>query len=188
MVSQADRSEATRAALVAAGRVLFAERGYADVSVGELVNRAGVTSGALYHQFGSKERLFRAVYGELVQSVAEGILAERSTDSERDLVADCEAYLDACVDPAFHRITLVDGPAVLGWDTIRDGAQVLVQASLAAAQKKGQIPEQPLEPLARMLVAALKEAGVMIATADDPKQARADAGESVRYLIGGLLI
>lgn len=187
MATQLERSQATRQALVEAGRALFAERGYADVSVGELAKRAGVTTGALYHQFDSKEGLFKAVYADVVQGVSARIVAAREGAEEPSLIADCQIYLDACVDPAFHRIALVDGPAVIGWDQVLDTAQFMVEGTLTAARDRGEIADPPIEPLARMLAAAMKEAGVMIATAEDPAGARADASESVQRLIGGLL-
>jgi AcrR family transcriptional regulator len=186
MVTQDERNQATRSALRSAGVALFAERGYADVSVNELAKRAGVTTGALYHQFGSKEGLFKAVYAELVQGTWARVLEARDSHGEPSLIADCDAYLDACADPAFHRIT-IDGPGVIGWDQILDEAQSMIAASLTAARARGEIAELPIDSVSRMLAAALKEAGVMIATAEDPAQARAAASESARRLIAGLL-
>src|SRR4051812_30151379 len=76
---QTERAEATRAALVAAARELFAQRGYAAVGTEEIVQRAGVTRGALYHHFAGKRELFRAVYEdverELVERIAAGAMA-----------------------------------------------------------------------------------------------------------------
>lgn len=186
MVTQEQRTLATRRALMDAGRALFAERGYADVPVGEVATKAGVTTGAIYHQFDSKEGLFRAIYDELVQATWARVLSARKTGAGPGLITDCEAYLDACADPAFFRIT-ADGPAVIGWDHLIDGTRRMIEASLTAARDRGEITDAPIEPLARMLAAALKEAGVMIATASDPATARSQASDSARRLIGGLL-
>jgi AcrR family transcriptional regulator len=186
MATQSQRNEATRGALIDAGRALFAERGYGDVSVTELAERAGVTTGALYHQFASKEGLFKAVYSELVQGVGAHVLEAQKSAGTPTLLGDCEAYMAACADPAFNRIT-IDGPAVIGWDEILDEAQSMIRVSLASARDRGEIVDPPLEPLSRMLAAALKEAAVMIATAEDPAAARATANESARQLIAGLL-
>lgn len=186
MASQNERSQATRKALMRAGRELFAHRGYADVSVGEIATRAGVTTGALYHQFAGKEALFTAIYEQLVAAVWARVLSLREASSEPSLIADCEAYLDACAEPEFFRIT-TDGPAVIGWDRLVEGARAMIEVSLTAALERGEISDAPIEPLARMLAAALKEAGVMIATAEDPASARAEAGEAARRLIRGML-
>jgi AcrR family transcriptional regulator len=186
MPTQDERNQTTRAALISAGRSLFAKRGYADVSVGEIAKRAGVTTGALYHQFDSKQGLFKAIYEDLVAATWSRVLAARQQSDEPGLVADCEAYLDACADPAFYRIT-ADGPAVIGWDHLIDGTRKMIEASLTAAHARGEISDAPIGPLARMLAAALKEAGVMIATAEDHTAARAQASQSSRMLITGLL-
>jgi AcrR family transcriptional regulator len=186
MVTQEERSQSTRGALMDAGRMLFAERGYAEVSVSELAQRSGVTTGALYHQFGSKEGLFTAIYTELVDDSWGRIVAARNANAQPSLIGDCEAYLNVCSEPAFHRIT-ADAPAVIGWDQLVDGTRAMIRASLTAAYERGEIANPPLEPLVRMLAAAFKEAGVMIATADDPEQARAEASESARHLFAGLL-
>jgi AcrR family transcriptional regulator len=186
MATQSERNQVTRSALIAAGRALFAERGYADVAVADLAKRAGVTTGALYHQFGSKQELFKAIYSELVQGVGAQVLRARERSGGPSLIADCEAYMAACADPAFNRIT-IDAPAVIGWDQILDEAQSMIEASLSAARDRGEIADPPIQSLGRMLAAALKEAAVMIATAKDPERARATANESARQLVSGLL-
>jgi AcrR family transcriptional regulator len=186
MVTHSERNEATRGALLQAGTALFAERGYAEVAVGEIAARAGVTTGALYHQFASKRGLFEAVYAHLVQGVWARVLEAREGRERPSLIADCEAYLDACADPAFNRIT-IEGPAVIGLDRVLDETQSMIEASLSAAAQRGEIAGPPSGSLARMLAAALKEAAVMIARAADPDSVRATAGESARQLIGGLL-
>src|SRR6185437_6485883 len=84
------------------------------------------------------------------------------------------------------RIT-ADGPSVIGWDRIIDRAQQMFGLSLAAARERGELGDVPVAPVARMLAAALKDAGLMIATADDPAAARAEASTATRGLISGLL-
>ncbi len=186
MATQDERNQATRRALLDAARELFAQHGYTEVSVQSVAKRAGVTTGALYHQFGSKEALFTAVYDELVQRVWARVLEARERAGSASLIGDCEAYLDACADPAFNRIT-IDGPAVIGWDTILTDTQAMIQASLAEALQRGEIDEQPTPALGRMIAAALKEAAVLIATSPDPAADRAAARRGASRLLNGLL-
>jgi AcrR family transcriptional regulator len=186
MATQSERTESTRKALIDAGCGLFAERGYADVPVADIATRAQVTTGALYHQFGSKEELFRAVYAELVGRVRARVLETRQSGGEPTLLSDCEAYIAACADPAFNRIT-IDGPAVIGWDRILDEAQSMIEVSLIDAHARGELAAAPVALLARMLAAALKEAAVTIAKADGSRAARRAARDSSRRLISGLL-
>jgi AcrR family transcriptional regulator len=187
MTSQEERTRATRQALITAATTLFAERGYADVPVGEIARAAGVTTGALYHQFGSKEGLFGAVYLQMMQATFERVVAARKDAEEPSLIGDCEAFLDVAADPKYFRIT-ADGPSVIGWDRIIDRAQQMFGVSLAAARERGEIGDVPVATVARMLAAALKDAGLMIATADDPAAARAEASAAARGLISGLLL
>jgi AcrR family transcriptional regulator len=187
MVTQDERSQSTREALIQAGLALFAERGYNGVSVSEIAERAGVTTGALYHQFASKENLFKAVHTDVVQSLSARIVKARELAGKPSLITDCEVYLDACVDPAFHRVVLVDGPAVIDPGLVLDIGQLMIEGSLAAARERGEIADPPLEPLARMLAAAMKEAGVMIGSSPDSAKVREETRAGVRRLIGGLL-
>lgn len=145
-----------------------------------------MTTGALYHQFGSKDELLKAAYGQLVEGVGAQVLEARKNGGKPTLLGDCEAYQAACADPAFNRIT-IDGPAVIGWDQILDQAQSMIEASLTDAKDRGELVDAPTAQLARMLAAALKEAAVIIATADDPAAARRATTISSRKLISGLL-
>src|SRR3954453_14262881 len=119
----AERSEATRAALMTAARPLFAERGYAAVGTEEIVRAAGVTRGALYHHFNGKRKLFEAVYVqievELAERIANGALSSGATAPLAAMRAGAEMFLEACTVPEVQRIVLLDGPSVLGWDLWR---------------------------------------------------------------------
>src|SRR5579859_1901494 len=68
--TQAGRSAATRDALIAAARPLFAGQGFADVPTDAIVAAAGVTRGALYHQFADKTALFAAVLEAVEADIA----------------------------------------------------------------------------------------------------------------------
>jgi AcrR family transcriptional regulator len=190
----AERSEATRAALVAAARPLFAERGFAGVGTEEIVRAAGVTRGALYHQFRDKEDLFAAVFelleSELAQRTAAAAGASGTTDPLTELRVGAEAWLDACTEPEIQRIVLLDGPAVLGWERWREiGTRYgrgLVEAVLQAAVDAGRLAPQPIRPLAHVLMGAVDEAALYVATAEDPAAARVEVGAVLDHLITSL--
>jgi AcrR family transcriptional regulator len=192
--SQAERSEATRGALIEAARGLFAERGYAAVGTEEIVRRAGVTRGALYHHFDGKRDLFEAVYerleAELAERIAAGALAANADSPMTAMRAGAEMFLRACTEPEVHRIALMDGPSVLGWDRWREiGAEHglgLIEASLEAALEAGAIAEQPVRPLAHVLMGALDEAAMLVSRAEDPERMRAEVGRTLDSLIAAL--
>lgn len=191
---KAQRSEATRATLVAAARKLFAKRGYAGVGTEEIVRRAGVTRGALYHHFSGKEDLLRAVLHDLARELAEksAAAALKETDQWRQILAAVDAFLDACTDPAVQRIMMTDAPSVLGWDEWREiDSQYglgLVKASLENAMETGLIARQPVDPLAHLVVGALDEAAMYIARASDAGSARTEMGDSIERMLAGLRI
>src|SRR5580693_6559030 len=157
--TQADRSAATREALVAAGRRLFAETGFADVSTDAIVAAAGVTRGALYHQFADKPALFdavlEAVEADIARRLADEVAAAGVSDPVEALRHAVRTWLDICVEPEIHRIALIDGPSVLGWARWRAVCQQhvfgLVQALLAQGIELGRIRAQPARPLAHAL-------------------------------------
>jgi AcrR family transcriptional regulator len=189
---KAEQSDATRSALLVAARRLFTEHGYAATSTNEIVERAGVTRGALYHHFPAKHDLFRAVFeqleAELVDRVARAALA--GSDALEQLRLGCRAFLDICLDPAVQRIVIVEGPAVLGWETWHEIEERyghgLVVAGVAAAVDAGLVERQPVEPLANVLFGALAQAGMVVARADDPGAARTDMETAMDRLLDGL--
>lgn len=192
--TQAERSEATRDALIEAARPLFAERGYAAVGTEEIVRAAGVTRGALYHHFGGKRDLFEVVYErvevELAQRIAAGALDAGATAPLDAMRAGAEMFLCAATEPEAQRIVLLDGPSVLGWDRWREIAAEhglgLIETTLRAAIDAGAIAEQPVRPLAHVLMGALDEAAMLVARAEDPELMRAQVGRTLDALLAGL--
>ncbi|MEO9326672.1 TetR/AcrR family transcriptional regulator [Gordonia aurantiaca] len=180
--SQAERTAATRAALIAAGRKLFGERGFADVGTQEIVEHAGVTRGALYHQFDDKKGLFTAVYDAVEQDIVARIGAAVGESAADDpigaLKAGMRLFLDLCTEPEVHRITLVDAPSVLGWSEWRARGEefgfALVEGLIRSAIVAGQVTDQPTRPLAHVAIGALDEAALYVASAADRAAATAE--------------
>src|SRR5215210_493996 len=176
-----ERGEATRTALLDAARALFAERGYAGVGTEEVVRRAGVTRGALYHHFRDKRDLFRAVYEQTEEEIVAAIgarMADAGADPMALLAEGVRAFLDACGDPVMMRIGLRDAPGVLGWEEWREIGDRhglgLVTAGLRAAMDAGQIARADVRTLAHLLLSAFAEAALLIASAEDPRAERAE--------------
>jgi AcrR family transcriptional regulator len=177
---------------MSAARALFAEHGYAAVGTEAIVRAAGVTRGALYHQFADKSDLFLAVFEEeeeeLVQRI--GVLLADIADPGEVLEKGVDAWLEACADPAVQRIVLIEAPAVLGWERWREvgmrNGVGLVEAALTGAIELGRIPRQPVRPLAHVLIGALDEAALYVARADDPARAREEVRGVLHQLVAAL--
>jgi len=189
----AQRSEATRASLIAAARRLFVEKGYFATGTEEIVAEAGVgTRGALYHHFADKQALFQAVL-EAVE--ADLLSASAETPVPAGAFARLEAGLAGFLDAAatsreVQQILLIDGPAVLGWQEWRAleeryglGA---IRALLEQALSEGAIAEQPLEVLALILLAAVDEAALYVANSPDPVAAKNEAVTTMERLLHGI--
>ena len=112
------------------------------------------------------------------------------TDAMSQLRLGCQAFLDAALDPAVKRIVLLDAPAVLGWQAWREAdarhGLGLVSEALRAVMEAGLIASQPVEPLAHLLLAALNEAALLVAGADDPAATRVVVGATIDTLLTGL--
>lgn len=192
--TQAERSAATRAQLIGAGRKLFADKGFSEVSTQAIVDAAGVTRGALYHQFADKTELFAAVYEdverELVADIGRQISSAQPGDPVQAMRIGARLFLDGCSAPDVQQIVLIDAPAVLGWERwravgVKYGLGV-IEAMLAAAVEQGAIPQQPLRSTAHVLLGALDEAALFVSRAADRDQARSDMEAVCDRMISGI--
>jgi AcrR family transcriptional regulator len=185
-------AQATRDALIQAALELFTKRGYAGVGTEEIVTRAKVTRGALYHHFTDKRDLFRAVFERVEGELMEGIGArmEATDDPWELMLAGMRSFLDACEEPAVKQIALTDAPSVLGWQEWREidnrHGLGLTRGALQGAVDAGVLRSIGVEPMAHLLVAALSEAAFVIAYSDHPRKARAEVEAALIQLIEGL--
>ena len=183
----------TRRALLDTARQLFAEHGFQGTRTEEVVQRAGLTRGALYHHFRDKEDLFRAVFEEVEAEVAQS-LVRRSSDRPVNawvlFRANSEVYLDAAsTNRAYRQIVMVDGPAVFGqsaWSDRNEGPTGKIAEYLREAVAEGVLEPQPIEPLAHLLTALGEGSAMYIAHADDPVAARQEISECNERLLSGL--
>jgi len=186
--TQPERLAATRSALLKAARTIFAEQGYEAAATEEIVRRAKVTRGALYHHFADKRALFDAVVGEVAREIATRIeAATPMRDPLEALTAGTAAFLDTCLDPAVRRIYLIDAPAVLGWHRWREidaphGVRSLREGVTAMlADRPGDA--LAIEPTTFLLAGAFNEAALWIAEAKDEKLARREMDRTLAALI-----
>jgi AcrR family transcriptional regulator len=190
--TRAEQGEATRAVLIATARRLFAERGFAGVAAEEIVRAAGVTRGALYHHFDGKPGLFRAVLEQVESEVSMRFANEALSkpDPWEAMAAGLEMFLEVCQDQEVRQIALTDAPSVLGWTAWREvearHSLGLIRLGLANLIEAGVTRPQPIDPLAHAILGMLTEAGLYVASADDPEAAKAEMGEVLRRMMEGL--
>lgn len=192
--TQAERSAETRAALIAAGRKLFTEHGFTGVGTQAIGAAAGVSRGALYHQFADKTELFAAVFEDVEESVMAriGEIAARADISSPvdAMEVGARAWLDACAEPEVHRIVLIEAPSVLGWERWREACLKygigLIENLLTAAIAEGLIPQQPVLPMAHVIGAMVDEAALYVARAADPDKARQEMYDVMSRFLGAL--
>lgn len=194
-----EKGEATRERLIRAGRELFGEQGYDATSTAAILDAAGTSRGSLYHHFATKEALFDVVVDRVVADIAaeanragrEARAARPADDPVASLRAGFAVWLGTALDPAVQRIALLDAPAVLGWARLReiDTAHVLggLRAIMQQLADDGRLPPGDIDVLTHMLLAAVSEAALMIATADDPATALDAARTSVNALLDRLI-
>ncbi len=187
-------AEQTRRDLIDAARVLFAEHGYAATSLNMITDRAQLTKGALYHHFSDKKDLFTVVFTELESELLANINAAAAAepDSWLRVVGAAQAWLDGSLEQEIQQILLLDGPAVLGWDTWREIDTRLslgpMEAALRNAMRAGTIRKQAVEPLAHLLIGALNEASLAITRSSDRRTARKEVGAALAGLLEGLRV
>jgi AcrR family transcriptional regulator len=188
--------EENRAKLIAAARKAFAEKGYANAPMDDLTAEAGLTRGALYHNFGDKRGLLAAVVDQLdgeMAARAREIAEKKAGGDEGDiwqaLLAEGAAYIEMALDPEIQRIVLLDGPAVLG-----DPSQWPSQNSCLAETRKGVrslvengiMKPVDIEAASRLLNGAALNAALWVAASDNPAEVLPKAVEAFAMMAGGL--
>jgi AcrR family transcriptional regulator len=187
-----DHVEATRRALLAAARRRFGTLGFKGTSLDDVAADAGVTKGALYHHFQSKEHLFLEVYDQVEAELsARGLEAgTRGTDAVDALQRGFAAFLDLALEPEVQRIALLDAPSVLGAAAKREVdarySLAAVRAAVEVGIAEGRLVALDADVVASLLIAGCMQAALLIATADDPAAARPHVGAALDRLITGL--
>ncbi|MGW7070564.1 TetR/AcrR family transcriptional regulator [Streptomyces sp. NPDC054855] len=190
--TQAERSDATTAQLIAAAQRLFGRDGYATTSIVAVAAAAGVTKGAAYHHFRGKADLFRAVFVREQEEIAAEL--ERAAAEEADawsaLLRGCRRFLEHCLDPGFRRIVLLDAPSVLGWEGVREiqyahTLRVLTNGMRTAADA-GHFGAGDLDVRCQLMFGALCEAGMLLARSPDPASALTSVTAEAERLLSAL--
>ncbi len=179
--------------LIRVARELFADPGYSATSIEDITKKAGVTKGALYHHFRNKRDLFQAVFEELEKELVEKVImaaAGAGDDLLEGLRLGVRAFLEASLDPAVARIVLIDGPSVLGWETWKEIDErygyAITAGSLQGAMDAGLLIKRPVEPLARLFLAALSEAALQIARARDTERTMQEMTDAVWSIVDSM--
>jgi AcrR family transcriptional regulator len=186
------QAEATRELLVAVARERFTNQGYAATSIEDIVQRAGVAKGALYHHFSGKDTLFRAVYEAVQADVVSAVMAAALAAQEpwAGVRAGLSAFLDACLDPAFRRIVVLESVSVLQPE-VREGRiehveLPMLRTVLTPLLASNVLPGVAAEPLAHVALGGLYGAALFIARSPDPDTARREVDVVLDTLVGGL--
>lgn len=185
------QAEATRQLLVSVARELFAQRGYASTSVEEIIQRAGVARGALYHHFTGKDALFRTVYDAVQAETATRVVAAAVAVPQPwgAVRAGLSAFLDACLEAEFRRIVVLDSVPVLSqdvWDGGIEHNELPMLRSVLTPLVEAHLPGVPVEPLVHVALGGLYGAALYIARSPEPGAARAEADVVLDTLISGL--
>jgi AcrR family transcriptional regulator len=192
-VNRQQQALATRAAIVAAARELWAERGFFATSTSDIVTAAGVgTRGAFYAHFPNREELFLAVFDEVQQQLSSSLSGAQLTSGDplTDLQHVLLGFLDVVAAAPDIQALLVDGPALFGptrWLRAEQARGLApIEARIRDAIEAGVIDDQPTRPLAMILLMLVNDTALLIATAEDRTAVRADAGTALSRLVAGL--
>lgn len=189
--TQRERTEQTTSALVGAARELFAADGYAATSLDAVVERAGLTKGALYHHYAGKRELFAAVFEAEQARLNAGVAAAYTgvDDPWVAFEAGCRAFVEVCQEPGAQRIFLLDAPVALGWETIRrieSGSLELMVTGIERAIEAGRIEARSPRPLAHLLFGAVCESAMVVARAPDQQAALREANDELGRVLRSL--
>lgn len=190
--TRAQMVEETRGKLIAAGRKAFATKGYAASSMDDFTAEAGLTRGALYHNFGDKKGLLQAVIDQID---AEMLVRQRAAQAQgrtpwEGFLNEGIAYIEMALEPEIQRIMLLDGPAVLGDPSHWPNQTACLRTStetIEALIADGIVKPVDAEAAARLINGAALNAALWIAAADDPHAVLEKVVDAFKYLAGGLL-
>jgi AcrR family transcriptional regulator len=187
--SKKERSEQTITAVLKVAERHFAELGYALVSTDALVQEIGLTRGALYHHFGSKQGLFEAVVERIHQKAADAIQAKSGNDWQ-GFINGCLAWLEVATDPTTQRILLIDAPAVIGWERWLEldaqyGSKLLLEGIEYLTDSKILVFPSKLA-LLHLLNGAMNQMALWVAQSPNQKQARKEARDTLVQLLNQL--
>jgi AcrR family transcriptional regulator len=186
------QAEATRDLLVGIARERFVEQGYAATAIDDIVQRAGLAKGALYHHFSGKDALFKAVYDVVLAETAEAVLAAALAEHDpwAAVRAGLSGFLDACLQPAFRRVVIIDSVTVLAanaWEGGMEGVELpMLRTVLTALVDSDALPGVALDPLAHVALGGLYGSALYIARAADPQAARAQADTVLDVVLRGV--
>jgi AcrR family transcriptional regulator len=192
-VTRAEQAEASRAALLAAARSCFAEHGYDATTVAEVLRRAGMARGALYHYFpGGKDELFAAVYREVDDELYRRLDRLAPASPLAALRTSAEVFLTLCVRDDFARITVLEGPRVMAASSphgsVLGRSYTRMRDGVVAAVAAGELPDLDVDTLTTALYGAVRDLGARVAAAP-PRQRRRTAQEAlavVDHVLDGL--
>ena len=182
---RAEQVAQTRQALIDAARARFGAAGYAATSIDDIARDARVTIGALYHHFRTKAALFEAVFEQAHGQMLEAVEARalRSQTPADVLTAAIDGFLDALLDPATQQILIIDAPAVLGVSRFTELDEKNAFGPLTEAIKASGLAVRQPDVLARLMFGMLTRAGMLIATAVDPRQARDKVAATMHEIV-----
>jgi AcrR family transcriptional regulator len=186
------QAEATRELLVGIARERFVEQGYKATAMDDIVQRAGLAKGALYHHFSNKDALFKAVYDVVLEETAGAVMdaALAEEDPWTAVRAGLSAFLDACLQPAFRRIVIIDSVTVLAarsWDSGTEGVELpMLRTVLTPLVDSDALPGVALDALAHLALGGLYGSALYIARADNPEAARVEADAVLDVVLRGV--
>ena len=186
-------AEVTHGAIVEAAVARFAADGYAGANIDSIAELARVTKGAVYHHFADKAELFEAAYVAMEDRLLARVVAsvEGIDDPWGALLAGAGVFLEECCQPDFRRIALEEAPVALGWarwkaseekyflGLLNSALNAMAEAGLIAIPANGDLT-------ARVLLAALDEAGLSVGSSADPEAERHQALDLIARMLGGL--
>ena len=191
MAKRAEMVEESKGKLVKAARRAFATKGYAAASMDDLTSDAGLTRGALYHNFGDKKGLLQAVIDQIDgEMLARMRIAQAKAKNPWEAFLDeGVAYIEMALEPEIQRIMLLDGPAVLGDPSQWPNQTACLRTTTETIEtliQNGTVKPVDAEAAARLVNGAALNAALWIAAADDPKAVFAKAVDAFRTLVAGL--